>query len=176
MVPSTGEEKQRQPNPRDRQQHRPRAAHPCGVSELCSSSTQSSSMGWAYSVHELGWFGVKTDRQEVSSKAGLCPAVFYLPPSACCCAGRRELPPHPLCSRAVQKAAGSCREPACLACRRERRAKPCLVPRSSRPGAANCCWKELGAWGICSSSLLPLLFPLSSGLQSRDGVCLSFPL
>lgn len=95
--------------------------------------------------HELGWSGGgKQTCRRVPRDGGLCPAVLHLPPSACCCAGRREPSPHPLCSRAVQKAAGSCREPACLACRRECGAKPCLVPRSSRPGAANCCWKELG--------------------------------
>lgn len=58
--------------------------------------------------------------------AGTCPreegSVLLLPtspPSAYCCARRRKPSPHPLCSRAVQKAAGSCRETACLACRRE---------------------------------------------------------
>lgn len=118
------------------------AAHPCRVSSYTPAAPAAAA---ARAGHELGWFGVKMHPGGCPGKQG-CVLQFFTShhPPAAVLEGESCLPTP---SAAEQcRTAGSCREPACLACRRECGAKPCLVPRSSRPGAANCCWKEPGAW------------------------------
>lgn len=117
------------------------AAHPCRVSSYTPAAPAAAA---ARAGHELGWFGVKMHPGGCPGKQG-CVLQFFTShhPPAAVLEGESCLPTP---SAAEQcRTAGSCREPACLACRRECGAKPCLVPRSSRPGAANCCWKEPGA-------------------------------
>lgn len=132
----------------------------------CSSTRANGNSGRALAAQELGSFwGENGPTATCPREQGSVLLLSTSPPSACCCARRRKPSPHPLCSRAVQKAAGSCRETACLACRRERGAKAVSchgaqgLP-SSWPGAAKHCWKERGGGWIRSPSAAPPLLPV----------------
>lgn len=71
------------------------------------------------------------------------------PPPARCRAEDKIRLPTPFCSRAVQKAAGSCREPAYLACRRESRAEALSCATARRASSGPTLPARSGELGLC---------------------------
>lgn len=104
-------------------------------------------------------FGGEQSPRNVSEGARLHPAAFPPPRRGL---GAEKPVPHPLCSSAVQKAAGSCREPACLACRRERRAKAPSRAMVHGQEQQNTAGRSRRAGGFVALLLLPLFFPPSA--------------